>query len=323
MKYKMIGGALVLSLSVLAQANTHEDNTLAENSIQPENAATQEDIATEEQQYIAWARKTWESLDRQAGEIKLEKAGATLNVPEDFYYLNPRDAETVLVEVWGNPPGQETLGMLFPADMTPFDSGAWAVTLDYEEDGYVSDEDADKIDYIELLNQMKKDTAEASRERVKQGYDSMELVGWASPPYYDAATHKLHWAKEIRFGGTDANTLNYNIRVLGRKGVLLLNFIAGMDQKPVVELKLDTVLALADFDQGVRYADFTPGVDKVAAYGLGALVAGKVLAKTGILAALLLFFKKFIVFIVIGIGALFKGLFGRKKAVVPTVESGE
>jgi uncharacterized membrane-anchored protein len=36
----------------------------------------------------------------------------------------------------------------------------------------------------------------------------------------------MYWAKEINFGGDSENTLNYNIRVLGRKGVLLLNFIA-------------------------------------------------------------------------------------------------
>lgn len=317
MRHKMISGVLVLSLLAPAPASAVEEGATTEADARPENATV------EEQQYIAWARKTWESLDRRTGEIKLPKAGATLNVPDDFYYLGPKDAETVLVEVWGNPPGQETLGMLFPADMTPFDAKAWAVTLDYEEDGYVSDDDADKIDYTELLGQMKKDTAEASRERVKQGYASMELVGWASPPYYDAATHKLHWAKELKFDGTDVNTLNYNIRVLGRKGVLVLNFIAGMDQKPLVESKLDTVLAMSDFDQGSRYADFKPDIDKVAAYGLGALVAGKVLAKTGIFAALLLFFKKFIVFIVVGLGAFFRRLFGRKKVVEPAGGVGE
>lgn len=321
MTYRTISLLVLSLLSAAVFANAPEpgaaDTPIAD--APKDTAAEAGNAATEEQQYIAWAKKIWESLDRQTGKIKLSKAGATLNVPDDFYYLDPKDAETVLAEVWGNPPGQQTLGMLFPADMTPFDANAWAVTLDYEEDGYVSDEDADKIDYTELLSQMKKDTADASRERVKQGYGSIELVGWASPPYYDAATHKLHWAKELKFDGTDVNTLNYNIRVLGRKGVLVLNFIAGMDQKPLIESKLDTVLALADFDQGARYADFTPGVDKVAAYGLGALVAGKVLAKTGIIAALLLFFKKFIVFIVVGIGALFKGLFGRKKVVEPGV----
>jgi uncharacterized membrane-anchored protein len=45
---------------------------------------------------------------------------------------------------------------------------------------------------------------------------------------------------------------------------------------------------------------------------LGALITGKVLAKTGFLAMLVIFLKKFGVFIVIGIGALLKGLFSRK-----------
>ena len=35
--------------------------------------------------------------------------------------------------------------------------------------------------------------------------------------------------EQIKFGDTEENTLNYNIRVLGRKGVLVLNFIAGME----------------------------------------------------------------------------------------------
>lgn len=316
MKYKIISAALILSLSALVSANTDEADTSTET-----NAV--EETTVEQDEFIAWARGVWESLDRQTGEIKLPQAGATLKVPEDFYYLNPQDAETVLVEVWGNPPGQETLGMLFPADMTPFDMSSWAVTIDYEEDGYVSDDDAHDIDYAELLGQMQKDTAAASREMVEQGYDTIELVGWAANPYYDAATHKLHWAKELKFGQQEGNTLNYNIRVLGRKGVLVLNFIAGMDQKELIETKLDTVLAMADFDSGARYADFNPDIDKVAAYGLGALVAGKVLAKTGLFAIILLFLKKFGVFIVIGIGVLLKGLFGRKKAVESAAGSGD
>lgn len=268
---------------------------------------------SEEAQYMAWAAQTWESLDRQTGEILLPDAKATLTVPENFYYLNPTDAQTVLVDIWGNPPSELTLGMLFPADMTPFDSGSWAVTIEYEEDGYVSDADADKIEYSDLLKQMQADTRSASKERVKQGYPAIELVGWAAQPYYDATSHKLHWAKEISFDGDDLNTLNYNIRVLGRKGVLVLNFIAGMDQKAVIDSNLDTVLAMAEFNDGARYGDFNPDIDQVAAYGLGALVAGKVMAKAGLFAMILVLLKKFGVFIVIGLAALLRGIFGGKK----------
>lgn len=299
---------LVLSFNhAMGNVDENAETSEASDSVELEQALT-----AEQQEYLQWAEEIWNKLDRQTGVINIEQAGASLNVPEEFYFLNSVDATTVLVDVWGNPPGQPILGMLFPADSSPFDGDAWAVTIEYEEDGYVSDEDAAEIDYNDLLKQMKKDTRAASKDRVAQGYDAIELIGWAATPYYDQQAHKLHWAKEIKFGEGSDNTLNYNIRVLGRKGVLVLNFIAGMDQKPLIEDNLDSVLALANFEDGSRYSDFNPDIDKVAAYGLGGLVAGKVLAKTGILAAVLLLLKKFGVFIFVGIAALFKSVFGRK-----------
>lgn len=271
-------------------------------------------MTPEQKKYLETAQKIWDSLDRKTGEIKLPNGVATLNVPDSFYYLNPKDAATVLVDVWGNPPenGKNVLGMLFPTGTTPFDQGAWGVTVNYEEDGYVSDDNADELDYDDLLEQMKDETKDASEQMVQQGYQPMELVGWASKPFYDKTTHKLHWAKELKFGTDPINTLNYNIRVLGRKGVLVLNFIAGIDQKAVIDSNIEAVLKLAEFDQGLRYEDFDPSMDQVAAYGIGALVAGKVLAKTGLLAAGLIFLKKFGVWIVVGVGALLAKLFKRK-----------
>ena len=272
------------------------------------NASTEVEL-TEEEQYLAWAETTWNSLTPKTGKIKLPNAVATLNVPDNFYYLSPKDTETVLVDIWGNPPSQTSLGMLFPSGMTPFDNNVWAVTVEYEEDGYVSDEDADDINYSELLTQMQSDARSASEERVKQGYAAIELVGWASSPYYDAASHKLHWAKEIKFADSPVNTLNYNIRVLGRKGVLVLNFIAQIDQKKLIEANLESVLAMAEFDQGSTYSDFNPDIDEVAAYGLGALVAGKVIAKTGFFVSAIIFLKKFIIIFIVGIGTFLKRFF--------------
>ena len=76
---------------------------------------------------------------------------------------------------------------------------------------------------------------------------------------------------------------------------------------------MSTVLAIAEFDQGSRYSDFDPDIDDVAAYGIGALIAGKVIAKTGFLAMLIIFLKKFGIIIVIAIGAFAKSLFSSKK----------
>lgn len=295
---------------VIAEEQAAEQQTT---SAAPQAAAPEGEQLSEEEQYIAWARALWDSMNRQTGVIKLPEGSATLNVPENFYYLNPEDTEKVLAEVWGNPPGQKTLGMLFPADSTPFDNDSWGVTLGYEEEGYVDDKDAGDIDYDDMLVQMKEDTAAESEQRVQQGYGPITLVGWAAKPFYDSSSKKLHWAQELNFG-EGPNTLNYNIRVLGRKGFLLLNFIAAMEQKQEIEASLDSVLALAEFDPGARYGDFNPDIDQVAAYGIGALVAGKVIAKTGFLVAAVIFLKKFGVIFVVALGALLVKLFKRKKA---------
>ena len=141
-----------------------------------------QDEQLSDEQYLEWAQTFWESLDRRHGQVKLDNAVATLRVPQNFYYLSPADAEKVLVEVWGNPPGagETTLGMLFPEERTAFDEESWAVIIEYVEDGYFSDENADEIDCQELLAQMKEDAAAVSEDRISQGYESIWLGGRAA-----------------------------------------------------------------------------------------------------------------------------------------------
>ncbi|GAB2512098.1 DUF2167 domain-containing protein [Microbulbifer agarilyticus] len=272
--------------------------------------AAEPQLSEEQQQYLAWAQETWDRIERISGTVELPGGVASLEVPESFYYLNPQDSKVVLEEIWGNPESELTMGMLFPVGSTPFDGDSWGVSIEYSEEGYIRDDDAADIDYSDLLQDMQASTREESKYRVENGYESISLVGWAEAPYYDAEQKKLYWAKELTFGDMDTNTLNYNIRVLGRKGVLVLNFIAGMTELEDIKQNRDTVLSMASFNPGYKYEEFDPEVDKVAAYGLGALVAGKALAKTGVLAGLLLFLKKFWVLIPLAFGALFK-LFNR------------
>ncbi|WOX06934.1 DUF2167 domain-containing protein [Microbulbifer pacificus] len=269
------------------------------------------ELTEEQQQYMAWAQQTWEGMTPRTGTVELPGGVASLEVPESFYYLSPEDSKVVLEEIWGNPESELTLGMLFPAGTTPFDGDSWGVTIEYSEEGYIRDDDAAEINYDDLLKDMQASVREESEHRVDNGYESISLLGWAEPPYYDAGQKKLYWAKELAFGDLETNTLNYNIRVLGRKGVLVLNFIAGMPELDDIKQSRDAVLSIASFNPGYRYEEFDPEIDKVAAYGLGALVTGKVLAKTGALAGLLLLLKKVWVVIPLAFGALFK-LFRRR-----------
>ena len=259
------------------------------------------------------ARAFEASLAFRQGEVTVGDGIATLRVPQGWRYLGPADAEKLLVQGWGNPPGSGALGMLFPAGVSPLADEGWGVVITFDEDGYVEDDDAAGIDYTTLLGEMQEETRGSNAARREQGYPAVELVGWAEPPHYDAAAHKLFWAENLRFEGTGSNTLNYKVRVLGRRGVLVLNAVSSMGQLPSVRRDMQQVIGFTDFNQGHRYADYTPGSDRVAAYGIGALVAGKVAAKAGLfkgLLALLLAGKKFVVIGFLALAALARKLLG-------------
>lgn len=252
-------------------------------------------------------------LQYQQGKIELKGGLATLNLGPKFRYLDPAQTDRVL-QAWGNPPDSQTLGMILPAGQPALGEETWAVILQYEEDGYVSDEGAEEIDYAKLLKEMKEGVASDNKERAKEGYEAIELIGWAEPPHYDKTAHKLYWAKDLKFGSED-HTLNYNIRVLGRRGVLVLNAVSSLEQLPEIRSGVQALLPAVEFNEGHRYADFIPGKDKVAEYGIAALVAGSIAAKTGLFKALLagiLAFKKLILVGLVAAGAFFRKMFGKK-----------
>ncbi|MBS9718262.1 DUF2167 domain-containing protein [Pseudohalocynthiibacter aestuariivivens] len=89
-------------------------------------------------------------LDFKQGEIVIGDGIGLLTLNEDFYYLEPSDASYVLTELWGNPEEQASLGMIFPADFTPIDD-SWGINIEYEDIGYVSDEDAGSYDYDDIF----------------------------------------------------------------------------------------------------------------------------------------------------------------------------
>jgi len=259
------------------------------------------------------------SLEYRKGVITLASGNVTLTVPEGFYFLDASDARDVLVDAWGNPPESATAdGMLFPEGSSPLQDGAWGVVITYEDTGYVSDADAASIDYDMLIEAMRDGLEAENNQRLVNGYPKLDIIGWATQPRYDGAAHKLYWAKEISFDDDPDHTLNYDMRVLGRYGVLSMNFVAGLDQLQEVERASPAVLAIAEFNPGFRYDEFNPSTDAKSDLGIAGLIGGAAaataLAKNGgILAAILMFLQKgwFIVVAAIGgIGALVRGLFG-------------
>lgn len=263
--------------------------------------------------------KLRDGLKPQTGVIHLPTAKASLNLGKGYYFLSAEDAKKVLVEGWGNPPGSVdgVLGMIFPTGKSFLDD-SWGAVVQYHNTFYVSDDDAKTADYDKMMGEMRSGVEEENAQREKDGYEKLNLVGWAQPPTYDAGRHDLIWARDIQFGDQTDHTLNYDVRHLGREGVLSMNMVSQMSRLPDVRQAAVDLARTAEFDKGSRYADYRKG-DKVAGYGLAGLVAAGVglgvAKKAGALAIALVFLKKAGVFIVAGLAAAanwLRGLFRKK-----------
>lgn len=252
------------------------------------------------------------SLKYETGTIKLAQGNGTLVVPKGFRFLNQEQARYVLEELWGNPASTDVIGLLVPEGRGVLADNSWVFSVSYDGMGYVEDKDARTINYDDLLKDLKKEQEAENVQRVKENYPPITIIGWASKPYYDEQTHTLHWARELNFGGDSGNTLNYNLRVLGRKGMYLLNAISRMDEFNEVKPTVEGVIGSVTFASGETYKDFDSKTDNVAAYTVGGLVAGKVLAKAGFF-ALLAKFGKFIMIGLVGLGAFLFKRFRKKK----------
>jgi uncharacterized membrane-anchored protein len=207
---------------------------------------------------------------------------AQLDLAEGYVFLNAPDARKLL-EAVGNVPGGSEVGLVAPAA----EDQSWFVIFDYQEVGFVRDDDKDKIDAAGILKGIREGTEEANKVRKKKGIPALHVVGWQQAPYYDAATHNLSWAILGKDDTGDA-AVNFNVRLLGRRGYVSATLVDDPTKIAVSRPQLGHILGAFSYKSGGRYAEFRPG-DKVAEYGLMALVAGgagAVAAKTGFLAVL-------------------------------------
>jgi uncharacterized membrane-anchored protein len=256
--------------------------------------------------------KIEQSLKYQTGTIELTQGNGTLAVPKGFKYLDGKQTQYVLHDLWGNPEDTSILGSLVPENIGVTYANSWLFVISYQADGYVKDDDANEIDYDELLEQMKEDAKVSNEERKKLGYDTAELVGWASKPFYDDKLKVLHWAKEIKFGNAVVNTLNYDLRVLGRRGMYNVSAVANMTEIKDVKSSIPGIINSIQFKEGDKYIDFDSSTDTVAAWTIGGLVAGKVLAKVGFFAIIAKFGKVIFFGLIAAFAAAKKFIFNKK-----------
>jgi len=225
---------------------------------------------------------------------------ATFTVPAGYRFLGPTDT-VKFMELTKNLASDDGGTVFAPDDF------AWWGEFEYADVGHVAD--SGKIDPDALLSTLRSNQAEANKQLTAKGWATLELVGWEKAPFYDPDTHNLSWAVDLRNsqGGED---INYNTRLLSRTGYTAATLVAGTSNLKASIDQFKGAVAGYQFTGDQSYAAYKPG-DKVAEYGLAALVTGgavAVAAKTGlwkvIVGALVAGWK----FIAAGVVALFAGL---------------
>jgi len=238
---------------------------------------------------------------------------AQINLPEGYAFVPPKEG-AALMSVMGNQTDDNFLGLIFP--QTDAD---WFVTVDFDPAGYIKDDDAKDWNADDLLQNLKDGTEEANEHREKIGVAPIEVTRWIEKPSYDASTHRLVWSAELKDKGSSGEDagINYNTYVLGREGYVALNLVTSVAEVEAHKPAAQELLAAVNFNDGKRYSDFNASTDKVAAYGLAALVGGIAAKKLGLLATLGVLIAKFGKILVVGVvalgGGVMKFLKGRKQ----------
>jgi len=235
---------------------------------------------------------------------------ADLKLKEGYQFADGPTTQKLMASM-GNHVSKQEVGLVAPSR----EDADWIMVFEYENTGFVKDDEKDKIDKDALLSSIREGTEAGNERRKEMGVPGLHVTGWFEEPHYDRKTHNLVWALSAE-NDDKRPVVNYNMRVLGRHGVMSVTLVDSPHALAASREEAERLMTDFGYKSGKTYAEFRPG-DKVAEYGLMALVAGgagaaavklglfawlaKVLAKSG----------KAIVALVVAVGVGLKNVIAR------------
>ena len=296
-----LGALLLFSTGYATSASAKKAAAKAEAEVAGETPGEVTGAASAEESEAA---KFLSSLDWTVGPGTAKVGNqAELKVPEGARFTGAEGTRKML-EMMHNPTGGSELGLLANNELD------WFVIFEFEDIGYVKDADKEKLDGQAILKSLREGNEAGNEERKKRGWAPITIVGWHTAPFYNKETNNLEWC--IKGASEGHDIVNYNTRILGRGGVMSANLLVAPEELDTTLPNIKTILKGFSYSEGQKYSEWKSG-DKIAKYGLSALVVG---GAVGVAAKLCFLGKlwKFVIMGFIGIGAALKGLiFGKKK----------
>jgi uncharacterized membrane-anchored protein len=239
---------------------------------------------------------------------------ATLKLPANYFFV-PKAEGARILRALGNVVNESNFVGLVVGKRQ---NDRWIVVIRYIKEGYIKDDDAKNWNADELLKSIKDGVEESNKDRAARGFPELQVIGWVEPPSYDAGSHRLVWSMLAEDKGQPANVekgINYNTYALGRDGYFSLNLLSGSERIASEKAVAHELLGDLGYKSGKRYEDFSASTDRIAEYGLAALVGGIAIKKLGLFALLIGVMLKFAKLIFIGAAVMGAGVmrFFRRK----------
>ncbi len=250
-------------------------------------AVEQKKITDDEQ----WSKKVetlnWKNLEQKEHSKEIKKANASILILEEEIYLDSfKDIDQYN---WWN------TGLAAEKDSVMLIRGdGYTIYLDYVDEGYIKLDDWEKVNPTNFLKQMN-ETAKSNAEYLKKiNLDYTTKIDWIFKPTLNKENNSVSFSYKVTWS-SGIETMESKNLILGKKGHLesafVINYREDLNFKEQSEFSKDFVNGVI-FQEVFKHSDYKPG-DKIAAAGIGGLVAGslgvKALAKTGLLAKLLKF----------------------------------
>jgi uncharacterized membrane-anchored protein len=116
---------------------------------------------------------------------------AVVEIPKGYRFTKATGTQKML-QMYDNIPSNRELGMLTTEGLGPW------IIFEFDETGYVKDDDKDELDADSLLKTLREGQEAGNAQRREMGIEELELLGWAVPPRYNSLTHNLEWATRVR-----------------------------------------------------------------------------------------------------------------------------
>ncbi len=222
----------------------------------PQEIAASQKAMLDKIEQFGWSRE---------GKGKLS-GRSQVDIPRGYRFTGPSGTQKML-ELSGNIASKRELGML-----TTEGFGPWII-FEFDDVGYVKDDEKDSLDADAMLKSLQEGQEAGNQQRKKMGLDELELIGWAVPPRYNQQTNNLEWETKIRNKNGGHVSINYNTRLLGRKGVMEVALVCDPEEMDSLMSDYQGIIGGHRYVKNEGYAEYRQG-DKVAQYGLAALVTG-------------------------------------------------